>query len=408
MKTTINCLPNEIIIKIISNLCVYDRISCQQICHRWQQLSHIFMADIKAYSFGHHKRICDDTDHEVYDSRGLTICFDKLIKILDERSIIKQTLNLTPRLKCLNVYLRDSQSVDIINDFCSDIECLTLISFEDQVMLNAIPMISKFGNTLRHLKISDESRVIRRNGLEDLMAGMLSHCTQLQVFHLFRIQLNAKSCQMLSSNIREISTQVGCSSIEALIKSKVYENVEKLLIRKSIINSNRMETICQSFINLKKFYIDSYSDCNDFTFFSLIGRMTNLEHLEINFLPKLHNNFVCIDDLLSDLFVNCTKLTEITLSCCANVKVTDQCLTKMSAFCTQLKTINFWKFGDMSGVSPVGIEALVSLTKLRYLTLDAMIFRTDQNLSYYYFQKLFKLNPNLKFIYLFANQLNRI
>ena len=405
---TFNCLPNEIIIKIISQLCVYDRISCEQVCHRWQQLAHIFMAGVNAFNFGHHLRICSDSDHKVFDPRGLSNGFERVIKVLDETSFLKQILSFTPRLKCLNVYLRNGKSVDTIMKYCSDIECLTLISFEDQVMLNAISMISKFGNTLRHLKICDESRVIRRNGLEDLLAGMLSQCTRLQIFHLFRIQLNARSGEVIGHNIREICTQLGCGSIQALIRRKIFENLESLLIRESLINSSRMHIICQSFTNLKKLYIESYTDCDDFTHFPLIAQMTRLEHLEINFIPKLYNGFVCIDDQLSHIFANCKQLTKISFNNCLNVSITNECLIKMSANCTELKHIHFWRFGDMMGVGQEGIEALVSLTKLRYLTLDALNFNINQNDFELYSTKLFDLNPNLNFFYLFVNQMTRI
>ena len=169
-----------------------------------------------------------------------------------------------------------------------------------------------------------------------------------------------------------------------------------------------MQTICQSFTNLKKLYIESYSDCDDFTYFSLIAQMIRLEHLEINFIPKLYNGFVCIDDELSHIFANCKNLTKLSFNSCLNVSITNECLIKMSAYCTGLKHIHFWKFGDMTGVGLEGIEALISLTKLRYLTLDALNFNSNQNDFDSFSPKLSDLNPNLDFLYLFVNQMTRI
>jgi hypothetical protein len=395
----INSLPNEILLAIMSQMCVYDRINCKFVCLRWQQLAEKLLYEEKAFHFGHHLKICCDSDHKVIDQKGLTYYYDKVGKLLDERSLMIKILKLIPQLKSLHLYLRNEQTIDVIMENCKDIECLTLISFNDRVMLNAVAMIVKFGKTLKHLKICDESRVIARNGMEDVMANILSYCPKLEIFHLFRIQLNGKSCLMISDTIKEISTQVGSNSIRALTKRKNYSNLENLIIRDSIINLGRLRLICKSFLSIKKLFIESYSDCDNFTEFRLIGQMKQLEHLEINFMPKLHRQCISIDKELESIFTGCRNLIKISFSNCMNAAISDKCLVKMSNCCENMKHIHFWRFGDMTNVTVEGIAAFATLTKLQYLALDALHYNRNKHVLKSLSEKLMDSFKSLEFIY---------
>jgi len=405
METTINCLPNEILINILSRISVYDRINCRQVCTRWQKLSQIYLSDVKAMNFGHHLRICCDSDHRVIDEKSLSLYYENKYKLLEETPLMQEILYLIPRLKSLHVYLRDSQTVHIIANHCKGIECLTLISYDYQVMSNAIPMITNFGQTLRHLKISDESRALSCPQLKELIPNMLSHCTELQILHLFRIELNVKTCRMLSHTIREISTQLGSDSLEALIESRICEILERLIVRNSFINAFRMRIICIAFANLKKLHIETYSDGHDFTPLTLIAQMTRLEHLDINFVPKLTHQ-ICVDDELIEIFNGCRNLTTISLNNCLNVEITDWCLIQLSACCLNISDVHFWHFGCMARVTAEGIGSLARLHRLRYLALDAMDFLDDNSLTASAYN-LLDLNPSVHYLSLFMTTLTR-
>lgn len=403
MEVNINSFPNEILLKIMKQICIYDRINCRYVCLRWQSLSDKLLYEENAFHFGHHLNICCDENHKVIDKKGLTYYYDKIGKVLCEPSLMNQILKLIPKLKSIHVYIRCEQTIRVIMENCKDIECLTLISFNDKVMMSAITMIMKFGKTLKHLKICDETRALSRYGLEEVMSNVLSHCPKLEIFHLFRIQLSGMSCLMISNSIKEISTQLGSYSITALTKRKNYINLENLIIRDSIINSIRLRAICKSFLTIKKLYIESYSDCDDYKGFSLIGQMSLLQHLEINFFPKLYRQNVLIDKELSDIFSGCRNLTTISFYNCMNLKITDNSLIKMSVYCEDMKHIYFWRFADMTNITIEGIEALTTLKKLQYLTLNALHYNHEKNLMKFWSRKLMDSNKILNFVYIMDN-----
>ena len=405
MGVSIDCLPNEIVVKIISNLHVYDRINCQKVCVRWQKLAYIFMKDIKAFNFGHHWRICKDTEHIPLDN-----ClneYERALKLMDETSLLTHILSSLLSLKCLNVYLRNGQSVKAIEKFCPDLECLTLVSFEDQVMLNGIDMISKLGHRLKHLKVCDESRVLRRNELDHKLVKMLSKCPKLKVFHLSRMHLGSDSFSAIGPKIKEISAQVGGEFIQSLSDRNSKNKLETLLIRHSIINSWRMQTICNHFVNLKKLYVESYTDCDDFDFCQSLARMTRLEHLEINFIPKLYNGFLCVDHYLTHILVNCPQLKNISLSNCINAEISDDTFVNLVTYCPNIERIHFWKFGNMRAVTKRGVQSVLKASRLTYLTLDALLYGNILEHSCDWIETIFDSNPNLNFIYLFVHKLTR-
>jgi len=212
---------------------------------------------------------------------------------------------------------------------------------------------------------------------------------------------------MISDTIKEISTQIGSNSIKALIKRKNYSNLENLIIRDSIINLFRLRLICMSFLNIKKLFIESYSDCDNFTEFSLIGQMSRLEHLEINFIPKLYRQSISIDKELSNIFSGCRNLGKISFFNCMNVEISDVSLIKMSACCENMKHINFWRFGDMTKITDEAIRALASLNKLQYLALDALHYDRNQSSLKDWGQTLMDLSLSLKFAYLMDYQIIR-
>lgn len=406
VNMSIDCLPNEIVVKIITNLPVYDRIRCQQVCDRWKNLSHIFMRDVKAFNFGHHWKICDDDGHRPLDNNGLTHGCETDLKLFDETTLLANILGSLLNLKCLNVYLRNEASVKVISKLCPDLECLTLVSFQDQVMLSCIEMVSMLGHSLRHLKICDESRVLRRNELDYRLVSMLTKCTKLEVFHMCRLHLGADSFAAIGPNIREISAQFGGELIQSL-SDRHSNSLQTLLIRHSIINSWRMQTICQHFVNLKKLYVESYTDCDDFVFCQAIARMTQLEHLEINFIPKLYNGFLCIDHCLTHIARNCPKLRQLSLSNCINAEISDDILVNLMSYCPHIERIHFWKFGDMRRVTKTGIDSVLSASRLIYLTLEALLFNHRLEYSRDSIQTVFDANPYLNFVYLFVHKFSR-